>query len=74
MINQSKEIQKLQQEVQNLQKEQSPAYHQNLESIEENFTQLSKFMKTHQNAGSKFGHSPAKNLLSKQTRRNKINN
>jgi hypothetical protein len=55
MMNQSKEIQKLQREVEELQKDQSPHYHQNLENINENFTQLSVFMKTHQNQRSKFG-------------------
>ena len=37
-MNQSKEIQKLQLEVAELQKDQSPEYHQNLENINENFT------------------------------------
>lgn len=46
MISQSKEIQKLQKDVEELQKEQSPEYHQNLDHINENFTQLSMFMKT----------------------------
>jgi hypothetical protein len=47
MINQSKEIQKLSKEVEELQKDQSPEYLENLENINENFTQLSMFMKTH---------------------------
>ena len=41
MQNQSKEILKLQREIEELQKDQSPEYQKNLENLNENFTQLS---------------------------------
>jgi DNA-binding protein H-NS len=54
MVNQDKEITKLQLEIEQLKKDQSPEYHQNLENINDNFTQISKFMKTQSISRDKF--------------------